>query len=120
MSWSPNFGVDPTVRLVAPLSGPHIEGTGAGGLQGTSAEDDISSTELNLLYKVLSGLKELPTIGSDGSRAERLATWRATVGMQLQATRPVVEEWWTYVNQTADQFYKKVGRDRHSEQDGME
>ena len=106
MSWSPNFGVDPTVRLVAPLSGPHIEGIGAGGLQGTSAEDDISSTELNLLYKVLSGLKELPTIGSDGSRAERLATWRATVGMQLQATRPVVEEWWTYVNQTADQFYK--------------
>ena len=64
------------------------------------------SAEISLMMKSLSQLGRLPELSKmDGTKVEKLNQWRMEIAMHVSATRPIFEEWWSWVNQTADEFY---------------
>ena len=72
-------------------------------------EEELSSQELNLLVKLLTAMPDLPKIdmGESGHRGEKLKMWKVSMRTQLQATRPVVEDWWRWCGDISDATYQR-------------
>ena len=84
--------------------------SGQTGLQaGQPADAELSSQELQLVYKSLPGV-DLPTVDAPTSgvltKADKIMHWRQAVAVRIRSTRSMAEEWWSWVYNVADSQYK--------------
>ena len=110
----------PTTNLVAAASAANQPSSfqdglnqPAGYVSRVATSDTLSNSDLVIILRVLQQcLGDFPTITlrSMAERPEDLREWKYAVATSLKAAGPHVQEWWTWVNTTAELTHKLYAR----------